>query len=96
MQVQQHTEDAGNACAGRAQADNRGIQRAARAADRTGDERPEETQVDAKIAGSVMPMNAESEAGSAMDLSFLFLVLSATASAAPPCATFAAEASGSQ
>ena len=49
-----------------------------------------------KMAGSVMPMNAESEAGSAMLLSFLFRVLSATASAAPPCATFAAEASGSQ
>ena len=49
-----------------------------------------------KMAGSVMPMNADSEDGSAIALSFLSRVLSATASAAAPCAMFAAEASGSQ
>ena len=43
-----------------------------------------------------MPMKADSEAGSAMDLSFLSRVLRATAKAAAPCATFAADASGSQ
>ena len=49
-----------------------------------------------KIAGSVIPMNALSDEGSASDLIFLSLDLSATARAAAPCATFAALASGSQ
>lgn len=48
------------------------------------------------MAGSVIPSIELTAAGKASDLSFLFLVLTATASAAPPCATFAAEAIGSQ
>ena len=49
-----------------------------------------------KMAGSVIPRNAESEAGRAMDLIFLFFVFNATARAAAPCATFAAVAIGIQ
>ena len=49
-----------------------------------------------KIAGSVIPIKADSEDGSAIDFSLPLRVLSATASAAAPCAMFAAEASGSQ
>ena len=48
VQVQQDAEDAGHARAGRAQADDRGIQRAACAANRAGDKRAEEPQVDAE------------------------------------------------
>ena len=47
-----------------------------------------------KIAGSVMPIKAERDAGRAMERIFLFLVLKATANAAAPCATFAAVAIG--
>ena len=49
-----------------------------------------------KIAGSVIPINALSDDGSARDLIFLSLDLIPTANAAAPCATFAALASGSQ
>ena len=47
-----------------------------------------------KMAGSVMPMKAEREAGSAIAFVFLLVVLKATAIAAAPCATFAAVAMG--
>ena len=49
-----------------------------------------------KIAGSVMPRDAESEDGSATDLVFWFFTLSATARHAPNCAKLAAEAMGIQ
>ena len=49
-----------------------------------------------KIAGSVIPMKALKEDGSASDLIFLSFDFSATARAAAPCAIFAALASGSQ
>ena len=49
-----------------------------------------------KIAGSVIPINALSDDGSARDLIFWSFDFTATASAAAHCATFAALASGSQ
>ena len=49
-----------------------------------------------KIAGSVIPINALKDDGSASDLIFLSFDFIATARAAAPCAMFAALASGSQ
>ena len=49
-----------------------------------------------KMAGSVIPINALKDEGSASDFTFLSLDFNATARAAAPCATFAALASGSQ
>ena len=49
-----------------------------------------------KIAGSVMPMNAESEEGRASERTLTSRVLRATASAAPAWPMLAALASGSQ
>ena len=49
-----------------------------------------------KIAGSVIPMHALKADGTAMDLIFWFFDFRPTARAAPPCATLAADASGSQ
>ena len=49
-----------------------------------------------KIAGSVIPINADKEDGNAIAFNFWSLVFNATANAAAPCAIFAADASGSQ
>ncbi len=49
-----------------------------------------------KIAGSVIPSIQESEEGNATLFIFAFLLFNATARQAPPCATFAAQAIGSQ
>ena len=49
-----------------------------------------------KITGSVIPRNAEREAGSASSFIFLFFVFMAIARAAPPWATLAAVAIGIQ
>ena len=49
-----------------------------------------------KMAGSVMPREAESEEGRATDLVFWFLTFSATARHAPNWAKLAAEAMGIQ
>ena len=49
-----------------------------------------------KMAGSVMPREAEREAGRATDLVFWFLVMKNTAKQAPNWAKFAAEAMGIQ
>ena len=49
-----------------------------------------------KIAGSVIPIHALNADGTAIDLIFWSFDFMATASAAPPWAIFAADASGSQ
>ena len=49
-----------------------------------------------KIAGSVIPSDAERDAGTATDFVLIFLALIPTARQAPNCAKFAADAIGIQ